>query len=234
MNKKENIKYIKIILIIVIALLVIFALRKNKNDILQDIDNINLEENTEIINEENENGEIDTPVKPVESSNIQINTDTNNKKLFDESLSSGSAALINKEYNTALTHFNKALTYKDSDLVYARIFSLHSQTKEWNKAIDAINKAINLNPSYTDYWNSKLLVLDEQSNTYFAELKTIYQEGLTKVDPKTKINLITNFARIAENNGEKNEAIALWETAIETYPQSKDIYQKEIDRLKNI
>jgi hypothetical protein len=44
--------------------------------------------------------------------------------------------------------------------------------------------------------------------------------------------LITNFARIAENNGEKAEAILIWNKAIETLPQNQSIYQAEIDRLK--
>ena len=44
---------------------------------------------------------------------------------------------------------------------------------------------------------------------------------------------LTHFANMAESNGEKSEAIALWKYAQELNPEKKSIYQAEIERLKN-
>jgi hypothetical protein len=53
-------------------------------------------------------------------------------------------------------------------------------------------------------------------------------------DDSRSHSLITNFARIAENNGDKSEAVVIWNKAIEVYPQNKTIYQAEIDRLNKL
>lgn len=227
---KENMKYIKIIIAILVVVLIVFAIRMQNKDTLEIIDDLNLEENTE--NLENTEEETLTEEKDevkVESNNPQI-TNTN-QELFSKALADGNTALVNKNYSQALNYYNQALKYKNSDLVYARMFSLYSAQSNFTKALESINKAIELNPSYTDYWNDKLTLLDAETNSSFAELKVVYNDGLTKVDSRTKINLITHFARIAENNGEKNEAILAWNKAIEVYPQSSSIYQAEIDRL---
>lgn len=225
-------KYIKIIIAILVVVLIVFAIRMQNKDNLEIIDDLNLGENTENLEntEENKTTDVENNEVKVESSEPKISN--TNQELFSKALADGNTALINKDYNKALNYYNEALKYRNSDLVYARMFSLYSAQSNFTKALESINKAIELNPAYTDYWNDKLTLLDTQTSSSFAELKVVYNDGLTKVDNRTKINLITHFARIAENNGEKNEAILAWNKAIEVYPQGSSIYQAEIDRLK--
>jgi hypothetical protein len=52
------------------------------------------------------------------------------------------------------------------------------------------------------------------------------------VNSQTKVNLVTQFARIAESNGERKEAIDLWTYAKTVYPENSSVYQQEIDRIK--
>jgi tetratricopeptide (TPR) repeat protein len=155
-----------------------------------------------------------------------------NKNKFNTAIKDARTAFGKEDYETAINKYNLALTYKNSDIAYIGLFTIYGAQNDWIKAQAAIDNAIKINPSYTDYWNSKLDMLSEKIGYSFQSLKEIYTQGLSKVDGRTKINLVTHFARIAENNNEKEEAIKLWQYAIEIYPQNKDIYQKEIDALK--
>jgi hypothetical protein len=86
-------------------------------------------------------------------------------------------------------------------------------------------------PGSTDYWSWKIELLDQKTNTSYEDLKLIYEEGLSKVDQKTKVNLVTRFAMVAEINDEKADAISFWEYAKTLFPANNKIYQSEIDRL---
>lgn len=231
MNKKEIVKSILIILAlgVIVGGLIVYKKQINK-----DIENIDLENKEEVA---------DTDVVDVDKEEVKTNdkylTNTKNPTIdtdtrFNENLALGSTAMNSKDYTKALEYFNKALTYKNSDLAYARIFSVYSAKGEWANALTTIDKAISLNPSYTDYWNSKLTLLDDKMTTSFEGLKSVYEQGLVKVDNRTKVNLVTNFARIAENNQKIDEAISAWNYAKAIYPDRSSIYQAEIDRLKTL
>lgn len=211
-----------IILIIIIATAAIFLSLKNNREKKQGNKGI-----PEIVSEE----EI--------INNNKINSDSsepapNFKQQFDAAMANASKAFVQGNYSTALKYYNEALSYKKSDLVYAGMFNVYSAQKDWLKAEETINKALALDATYTEYWKWKLILLDEKTDATFAELKKIYAEGLTKGNPKNKINLVTYFAGIAESNNEKTEAVALWEEAIRLNPVKESIYQAEIDRLKGI
>ena len=40
----------------------------------------------------------------------------------------------------------------------------------------------------------------------FQDLQKVYEEGLLKGDKRTRVNLVTHFASIAEGNAQKSEA----------------------------
>ncbi len=191
---------------------------------------------TEVSGEKQEAGTINENKSILEeNTNIPNNTpqiiSVDNTK-FDTLLQNGSKAFMDKNYSLAIKIYNEALSLDDSHVVYIRLYSVYNAQGEIKKAEDMLNKAIVKNPSYTDYWTTKLLFLDEKTNMSFVDLKMVYEDGMKKVDSRTKVNLVTVFARIAENKNEKQEAITLWQKAIELHPENKDIYQAEIDRLK--
>ena len=155
------------------------------------------------------------------------------KKKFNTLLANGTKAFSSKNYAEALKNYNEALTLSDADVVYIRLHSVYSAQGNNVKALEMLNTAIAKNPAYTDYWITKLTFLDEKTESSFADLQAVYKEGLTKVDSRTKINLVTAFARIAESAGNYAEAISLFEYAKTVYPQNVKVYQAEIDRLTN-
>ena len=141
------------------------------------------------------------------------------------------AAFGKGEYDKSISFYNEALSYYKGDEPYSGLFLAYSAQNNAEQARIAIEVAIKLNPLFVEHWKSKLSLLDEKTNVSFADLKKIYQEGILKVDPRTKVNLVVYFAAMAERNGEKAEAIALWEYAKELYPPNTLIYQAQIDRL---
>ncbi len=181
------------------------------------------EEESEVVEE----GEVAEP--SVESGKPVISDP--NKAKFDQALISANTATLAGNHAQAIVYLNQALTYKDSDVVYVRLYSAYNAQGNTAEALKAINKAIELNPSYTDYWNTKIVFMDEKTSASYTELKAVYSDGLAKVDSRTKINLVTSFAGVTERNGETADAISLWEYAKNLYPAGASSYQAEIDRL---
>lgn len=225
--KKEHVKNS---LFALAAILVIFSIayfvRMNKKDTALE-EQISPEVQNEALEPETES-QTKSPEAPV--SDISIKTNPELSALLEK----GNKAFYAKDYTGAIKYYNDALKMQDADFIYARLHSVYSAQGNTVEAINAINKAISKNQLWTEHWVTKLVYLDNQTKTSFDELKSIYTDGLTKVDSRTKPNLVTTFARIAEGNGMKDEAIAAWQKAIELYPTNKAIYQAEIDRLKSI
>jgi tetratricopeptide (TPR) repeat protein len=154
------------------------------------------------------------------------------EKKFNESMVKARKAFGASDYSSAIRYYNEALSYKKDDTAYVGLYTVYLTQKNWAKALESINKAIAVSALYGDYWKWKLLVMNEGMNASFADLEKVYTEGLPKVKTEEKINLVTYFADMSARKGEKSYAINLWQKAIEMNPQSKAIYQKEIDALK--
>ncbi len=162
-----------------------------------------------------------------------LNIDFSNPKQekFNQAILDGDKSFLNKDYQQSIVYYNQALSYVNSQIAYVRLFNTYNVMGDVNKAIESIDKAIALKPLFVGYWNTKIQYLDDKTAMSFAELKTVYTQALSKVDPKSKIDLVTSFARIAESNNQKSEAIALWQKAIELNVGMSATYQVEIDRL---
>ena len=156
------------------------------------------------------------------------------KEKFNTAMTNARTAFRNKDYPQSIVYYNQALSYQKEDTVYSGLFTTYSAQGEWAKALNALDSAMNLNSRFTDYYIWKIGVLNEQTSASFQDLKKVYTEGLPKVDPATKINLVTSFATVAENNGQKAEAITVWEYAKKLYSENSSMYQAEIDRLQQI
>lgn len=218
---KENIKNISISVVVVV--LIVGGIFYIKNNSLKKETSITPEQNVENTSKEN-----------IESSNAteKPSPEFADKEKFNTAMTNGSNAFVKGEYQKSLDFYEEALGYKKSDTVYAHFFTVYGAQNNIDKARIAIDTAISLNPSYTDYWIWKIVFLDEKTTVSYLDLEKVYQDGMKKVDNKTKVNLVTAFARVAENNAKKSESIILWQKAIELHPESKVIYQTEIDRLK--
>lgn len=151
---------------------------------------------------------------------------------FDAAMKNARNAFLARDYKNAIKQYNQALRFKNDDTAYAGLFLVYGAQNDWKNARISIDKAIALAPANTDYYKWKIGMLDEKTDADYEALKAVYLDAIPKLNIKTKINLMTYFAGIAESNGQKQDAISFWQSAIETYPQNKAIYQAEIDRLK--
>lgn len=221
-----NKKYLKISLLSLIAILVVLAgifyfMQDKKEEVVEDTD----------INQEVSG---DTPDKGLAGDDVKT-SDTKiedvNKDKFNLAIKKAREASLVKDYAKTIEYYNEALKYKNSDIAYAGLYSVYLTEGNLDQAKNSLDSAIKLNPTYTEYYQWKLDFLNEKMGSSFTSLKEFYSNSLSVVDPRTKINLITYFARIAENKGEKVEALNLWKKALEVYPENKEIYQAEIDRL---
>ncbi len=220
---KEQIKNIIIGLVVVLLLLGgLFYFTKDKED--TESQNTNTATSSEQENLEN---------LDISDANDQISLSfSTNESKFTTAMNNARTAFGKGEYAASIGFYTEALTYKRLDVVYSGMYVTYAAQNDWVNAKIALDTAISINPLYTEYWNWKIDLLDEKTNTSYQDLKNIYNEALLKVDPKTKINLVTHFARIAENNNQKNEAINVWKYAAEIYPENAHVYQSEIDRLQ--
>ncbi len=228
--KNEQIKKVLLVLIAlgILGAFAYYARTNETKDALKD-------ESSDIATDSEGNSIEDATAEESSASSVEvkdpvINSDSDEK--ISSLVESGNKAFYAKDYDVAIKYYNEALSIRDSDFIYARLHSAYSAKGDTPQAVKSIDTAINKSPLFTEYWVTKLVYLDDKTNTSFSEIKNIYMDGLTKVDSRTKPNLVTIFARIAESNGMPEEAISAWQKAIEIYPKNKAIYQAEIDRLK--
>ncbi|MCC7303826.1 hypothetical protein IT418_00185 [bacterium] len=220
MNQKtKNIALIILSIVVIFSLVLIYR-------------NVKESKNTETNEVKNEvDVQVDeTVIEPAKETEENVSVDIDKK--FNTAIANAQKASLDGQSELAIKYYNEALTYKKNDSApYAGLYTVYLNQKKWNEALNAINKGIQISPLFGDYWNWKILVMDQGLNKTFSELKKVYDEGYPKVRTNEKVNLVTKFAVVAENKGEKAEAIKLWQKAIELVPENTIIYQAEIDRL---
>lgn len=227
-NNKRNL-IITAIIIILIVFGIYFKGRKASDTELNDT-NTEQSVDGEVSNTDTKDSNI------VDDKALDVSSDTpvivnKNNDNYNLAMTNASKAFLAKDYAQAIVYYNKALSYKEDDTAYSGLFTVYGAQGDWARARSAIDNAIKLDPSYTDYWVSKLVMLDEKTTTSYGDMEKIYQEGLSKVDSRYKINLITTFAVIAEKNGMITQAIDIWKYAQQVYSSNSAIYQGEIERL---
>lgn len=220
MNQKtKNIALIILSIVVIFSTILIYR-------------NVKESKNTETNEVKNEvDVQVDeTVIEPAKETEENVSVDIDKK--FNTAIANAQKASLEGQSELAIKYYNEALIYKKNDSApYAGLYTVYLNQKKWNEALNAINKGIQISPLFGDYWNWKILVMDQGLNKTFSELKKVYNEGYPKVRTNEKVNLVTKFAVVAENKGEKAEAIKLWQKAIELVPENKIIYQAEIDRL---
>lgn len=153
---------------------------------------------------------------------------------FNYAMTNARTATANKEYSVAIKQYNLALKYQNVDTAYAGLYVVYSAKGQWIEARNMLDKAIALAPLNADYWKWKLLLLDQTTDMPYEAIVSVYDEAIRQVTTGYRVNIVTQFAGIAESNGRINDAIAQWELAKKIVPTNKDMYQAEIDRLNSL
>jgi len=181
---------------------------------------------------ENPSDELGTILTPEPEATVPALSAEEIKAKFNTAMDNARTSFRNKDYSQSIVYYKQALTLQNTDTPYSGLFIVYGAQGDWVNAQKVLDLAIKINPLFVDYWISKLTVLDEKTSATYQELKNVYNEGLSKVDPKTKINLVSYFAGIAENNGQITDAITAWTYSKQLFPENSSIYQTEIDRLQ--
>ncbi len=221
MQNKQKIKLIVSIVIVIVLGIYFFVVKNTDNKLVQEQVDLQPDSQPNTVDQNGLNKETSVTTEFLQP----------NKKEFNIAMSNAREAFIVKDYEKSLAYYNEALSYNKSDSAYAGMYTVYTAQSKWINAIDSLSKAIEINPSFTDYWKWKLDLMDQKTTATFLEIQKIYQEGLKVVNSTTKVNLVTTFARIAENNNEKNIAISTWKEAIKLQPEAEVQFQAEITRL---
>ncbi len=161
----------------------------------------------------------------------QTNTKSDNQVLFDKKMKEASGYFVKADYSSAITAYNQALTITKSEHAYVGLFSTYSAQKDYLNAEKAILSAIKINPNGSDYWSWYLVLLQDAMKAPRTKLDSVYTDAYSKISANKKINIVTAYARILENLGDKASAIKEWQKAITLNPSMQSVYQAEIDAL---
>lgn len=233
MTKEQNNLIIGFVAVILILGGIVYYQKKYRQTVIPEDTDTSFELDNKISTLEPEPTKEELLQKKVDSTNAQElkSQETVKKAKWNTAMDNARVAFGKGEYDKSVAFYNEALSYQKTDTVYSGLFVVYGAQNNIDQARIAIESAIKLNPLFTEYWISKISLLDNKTNVSYQDLQKIYSEGLLKADLKTKINLVTYFAGTAERNGQKDDAISIWEYAKNLYPQNSSIYQGEIDRL---
>lgn len=114
---------------------------------------------------------------------------------------------------------------------YTALYTLYLETGENDKALQAIQKAIELAPEKPDVWRKLIELKRDKLGASSEELNGIFQEAIQKTSEH--VDIIKLYAQFLENVGQYQKAWELWNVLHNHYPQ-EEIYQREMDRLEKL
>ena len=95
------------------------------------------------------------------------------------------------------------------------------------KAKESIDKALALDDTDAKSWVAKIELNSDLPN---EQINALYRQAIPAT--KSHVDVMISYARFSERIGDKNQAIAAWETAINVNPEKESEYRAEIARLR--
>lgn len=205
-----------------LILLGVFALPQKRNN----LDLENKEISTELESETKKSNE-NTPA--LNENKITTNGSINNEevnKLYVKSVEQQLA----KNFTGAKSSLQQALKLEPNNIYIMQSYAeLLNITGDKANALIWINKAISIKSTEINFWYSKFSIVNDQPGNSFVTKEAVYLDAIKST--KNNINMVTAYASFLANEGKKEESIKQWQKAIELNPNSKAIYQKEIELL---
>lgn len=121
------------------------------------------------------------PPKPDEDENLP-----ENKKLAKREKEAGNAAYKKKDFDLALTHYNKAIEHDPTDITfYSNIAAVYFEQKEYQKCIDECNKGIDVGRENRADFKLIAKAFTRIGNSYkklgeYKKAKTFYEKSLSE------------------------------------------------------
>lgn len=111
------------------------------------------------------------------------------------------------------------------------LFAVYSEMKDIASAGTAIQKAVDLAPEKPDLWRKYIAFKQQELNADNKEIDILYQEALSKTN--TNLDIVVLYARFLGQIGNSSKAINFWQMAANLNPSGNELYQQEINKLKN-
>jgi len=115
--------------------------------------------------------------------------------------------------------------------IYIHLHLVYFEMEDFKSAESSIRESLRLNANNPDAWKKYILLEIEKFDRPESEIRELYGQAEGAVREKTDI--YTDYARYLETIGDKAGAIQQWQKAAESYPENKDLYEGEIERLSS-
>lgn len=115
--------------------------------------------------------------------------------------------------------------------IYVHLYQVYFEMGDYKQAESSIKKSLELQPNNPEGWRKYILLEVEKFNRRERKIRDLYSQAEQAV--RAKIDIYTDYARYLEKIGDIEGAIKQWEKAKESFPDKKDLYEKEIKRLEN-
>lgn len=134
-----------------------------------------------------------------------------------------------QRYGDAIASVDKiAEQRQDNSRIWSTYASSYLGLGDIPKAKENISKAIAISDDTAEYW---VVYFQIYTDLPSAELDAKYAEVLKKTN--NDLELVKGYARFLEKIGNKEKAIAYWETARNVNPDGAAEYEAEIARLRS-
>ena len=115
--------------------------------------------------------------------------------------------------------------------IYVHLYQAYFEMEDYKQAESSIQKSLELQPNNPDAWIRYILLEVEKLKKSERVIRDLYAQAEQAV--KVKTDIYTSFAGYLEKIGDIEGAIKQWEKAMESFPENKELYEAEIQRLRN-
>jgi tetratricopeptide (TPR) repeat protein len=171
--------------------------------------------------------------KKISDYDTQIANTQDAKQLFSLNIQKGYQQQLLGKLLEAKNSFNAALENdigEGVDAAYVALFSVEQEMGDYKAATKSINKAIELEPRYPDYWRRLAIFQKEILKLSKAKVYQTLDKALQST--KDDIDVVTFYASTAEQFGDIEKAVEMWQKAIEINPNNSFKYEIELRRIR--
>lgn len=227
MNIPKNTKtilYAALAILIVAGLgYAVYSKQQSKNDVL------NLTP-TEIaqLNEKERKAALEAQLKDLEKRATELPADADRGDKFTVYIQLAEVRNSLGMYDEALAALDQIKEERANNTrVLATYASVFKNKGDIVQAKDRIIKALVIDDELPQSW---VMYLELHNDLPNDQLEAKYREAIAKT--KSNVDVMVSFAKFAEKIGNKDLAVAAWETAINGDPSNETKYREEIARLR--
>lgn len=220
----KSIVYIIIAILVVAGAIFAFTNHKREQQRIADLSINDIKK----LNEEEQKRALEARVKELERQVTELSVDTDASGKYTAYISLAEARLELKNYSGAISALDSIPEEKKTNSRVLLAYGIaYKGTGENDKAKEHIDKSLSLDDTIPQPWLAKIELNADLPND---QIDAMYREAIAKT--KSNVDVMVSYARFAEKIGNKDLAVAAWETAINVNSEKEAEYRAEIARLR--